>query len=181
MPKYKKLCVFDVDGVVADTVTAAMTYAEENFGKYLPADWYGNTLTREEQQQMFTDREFYNSIDPYEGVVEVISDLYNIGFNITFLSGRPVAKGSVLYWLMEHDIPFDNIIRAKKKDKLEYVKVNSPWIFVEDNLSTAVAAGDYAMYSFLIRHPWSDCTNPKTVTIDELEEILFYAGGYDAK
>ena len=184
----KKIALFDIDGVIADTGKAMINIVQndlskkwvsvENITEYdiTKLSWL-NSHEIEHLLTKFSQPEFYYYIPPMLYAAEVTNILGQKGWQITFVTARPAFLYHVtLYWLKKHQIFFNNLILSRPEEKINYCVNNDKCFLVEDrgDLLLQIEEKMPEMKIFIYDQPWNRRINvgKRIKTLKEIVEVL---------
>ncbi|HDL07983.1 MAG TPA: haloacid dehalogenase [Desulfobacteraceae bacterium] len=179
---------FDIDGVVADTMTLFVDIARDEFNlsgiRYEDFTCYQieectdidngiiNTILSKIQ-----DGNYKSTLKPVEGAPRVLTRLGRLYSPVVFVTARPYL-GPIYDWLLEH-LPVEassiEIITTGsfegKKDVLLRKNIS---YFIEDRLETCFLLKEAGITPVLFRQPWNRKKHPFTEISrwSELEEMI---------
>jgi len=184
----KKIGLFDIDGVVADTGKAMINIVQNDLSKkwvsvediieydITKLSWL-NSHEIEHLLTKFSQPEFYYYIPPMLYAAEVTNMLRQKGWQITFVTARPAFLYDVtLYWLKKHQIFFNNLIISRPEEKINYCVNSNECFLVEDraDLVAQIAKQMPEMKIFIYDQPWNRSINveKRIKTLKEIVEVL---------
>jgi hypothetical protein len=179
----------DVDGVLRDFITSLYkvflseypqydngTLKPENHTEYDLAKIFpiGNKIHIFYQKKFAKDI-FYDMARPYEGVIEVMNNLYKAGNIINILTANTVENGYVAEWLEYYEIPYNTIYHFKElKDKAS-VECD---VYIDDNVEVVrnlLRVCPPTKLIFLQERPWNNVIIEKDIKrIKDLKEFQNY-------
>ena len=114
-----KLCIVDLDGVVANA-EARFAHAEEIKQTYLYPD--GKDAVNAYWQAVF-DSEYVPTDTLIDGVNEALLDVQQAGYNVLFLTSRPESmRDATAHWLFEHTVYDMDDELVMKASSFQYTK-----------------------------------------------------------
>ncbi|RUM87632.1 MAG: haloacid dehalogenase [Thermodesulfatator sp.] len=164
---------FDIDGVVADTMSSFLKVARDDFGishlrkEQITTYWLEECLPIDEEiikaiiERILTDP-FGVELKPIAGAVDVLRQL-NLHAPLRFVTARPV-KRPIEEWLQAilktGDHGFQVIATGRHEIKVEILKELGIRYFVEDHLETCQAIHDEGLNSIVFDQPWNQGSTP---------------------
>lgn len=140
-----KILVCDIDGVLADTVSTALTWFNYQFGtRHIPADikeWNPSLrINAHETIAMadwmvasIKDPDFHRDVKPFPGVRMVLEDAILDGWTIQLATARaPETQVLTEQWLAWNSIPYDSLAHESEKHILPGN------LLIEDNLENVL-------------------------------------------
>ncbi len=165
---------FDIDGVVADTMSAFLRIARDEFGistikkEHITSYWLEDCLNLDEQiikaiiDRILTDP-FGIDLTPMDGAVEVLTVMASCS-PLRFITARP-TKRPIKEWLetVLATVPAKRIqviATGKHEIKVEVLKELEIEFFVEDHLETCQTIWNHGIKAIVYDHPWNHGSVP---------------------
>ncbi|MDI6796983.1 MAG: haloacid dehalogenase [Desulfatibacillaceae bacterium] len=175
---------FDIDGVVADTMTLFLDIADKKYG-------YGGITQDQITSYMIEDclpiessvvlaiinelleMSHEQPLNPVDGAVEVLSGMAGLGAKLTFVTARP-RRRAITQWLSQAiQVPEDKLavhatgsFEAKAQVLTEMGVIH----FVEDRLETCFHLAEHGIDPILFARPWNRKPHP-FIEINNWEEL----------
>ncbi len=184
-PKY---LAFDIDGVVADTMTLFIDIAKNEFGitdiGYEDITSYNLTEcldidkdTIDEIIAKLIDGKYADTLKPLDGASDVLARLGKECGSLVFVTARPYA-GPIEEW-MKNLLPrksddFDIVTTGSFEAKADILAAKGISWFVEDRIETCFLLEDTDITPVLFKQPWNRCEHPFTEvgSWTELESLI---------
>ncbi len=179
---------FDIDGVVADTMSAFIDIARNEFGinsirkEQITTYWLEDCLSIDEAvikaiiERILTDP-FGIDLKPMDGAVETLGKLAHRN-PIRFVTARPVRE-PIEEWLKSilGSVSRDRIhviATGKHEIKVEVLKELGISFFVEDHLETCQEICQQGLKAIVYDHPWNQGPTPflRVKSWQELSRLL---------
>jgi uncharacterized protein len=179
---------FDIDGVVADTMSLFIDIAKDEFGidklRYEDITSYSleECLGIEKETiaaivQKLLDGNYSNPLRPIQDAPGVLSRLGRQSGPLLFITARPYP-GPIVEWLMENlslDMSSIEIITTGSFEaKAEILSRRGITHFVEDRLETCNLLDEKGIVPILFRQPWNRSNNRffEVGAWSELEKLI---------
>ncbi len=175
---------FDIDGVVADTMSSFIKVARKEFGinsirkEQITSYWLEKCLNiPEDTVKAIIDRilenPFSTGLSPIEGAVETLEAIAEC-CPVYFVTARPLRE-PIVKWLhtVMRTIPPDRIIveaTGRHDLKPQVLKELGKRYFVEDHLDTCKAIHSCGLKPIVFDQPWNQGTVP-FLRITDWEDI----------
>jgi len=184
----KKIGLFDIDGVIADTGKAMINIVQNDLNKkwvsvediveydVTKLSWLNNHEI-EHLLTKFCQPEFYYYIPPMPYAAEVTDILRQKGWEIILVTARPPFLYDItLYWLKKYSIHFNSLISSRPEEKINYCVNNDKCFLVEDrgDLLLQIEEKMPEMKIFIYDQPWNRRINvgKRIKTLKEIVEVL---------
>lgn len=163
----------DIDGVVADVMPLWLKTLENAFQRKMPskagmhfneAEVYG--LTYEQLEQFYRNNEslFVRESLPMKGAVEHLARLMT-EHQVYLVSARFKSQlENTINWLVQHDVPYTELILLGSIDKRQTCVDFNLEIFVEDSLANACQLAVHGIPVLLLDAPYNQGELPAGVT-----------------
>ncbi len=165
---------FDIDGVVADTMSSFIYVAKKQFGinairkEQITSYWLEECLDLPEKTikaiiNRILEDPFRTKLKPIEGAVETLTRLTSFG-PVHFVTARPV-KDPIEKWLKTvlRKVPSHKIIvhaTGQHDIKPRVIKKLGKTFFLEDHLETCKAIFDAGLKPIVFDQPWNQGEPP---------------------
>ena len=173
----KKLA-FDIDGVIADTISLFIDIARKEYAiesvKYEDISSYAvdslDGLDPEMVLEIFTrivDGDFTLPLKPFPGAAHSLSRLHRQTGALLLVTARP-KKEAIRDWI-KNEIPVPI-------DKIDVLKAFGITHFVEDRLETGFILNDAGITPIIFNQPWNRKSHP-FITVngwEDLEKIIAF-------
>jgi len=174
-PQRRQLCV-DIDNVVAHTDKVfralirsmsggrvCLEYEDiREFNYYDCKDAGGNGISKDEWpsiHEAFSRPEILRTVEPSHEAMHALNDLSR-DFEIDIVTSRlPQAKEPTENWLVQHSMPFDQLLFVGHRQK--HAGSHAFFAAVEDDYDQAVAFAAKKIPCILICHPWNRTKEPR--------------------
>ncbi len=179
---------FDIDGVVADTMSSFIHVAKKQFGinsirkEQITSYWLEDCLGIPDEtiksiiNQILEDP-FGTKLKPIDGAIETLSQISNHA-PLYFVTARPVQR-PIEIWLKTvlQDVPPDKIkvLATGQHDlKPKVLKKLGKTFFVEDHLETCHNIHKAGLKPIVFNQPWNQGQTPfaRIGSWNELRELL---------
>lgn len=186
---------FDIDGVVADTMSLFIDIARDEFAitgiKMEDITRYNldECLSLDEEvilkiiDKLLTG-EYRAPLKPLSGARKVLSRLSGYQEKLLFVTARPVP-GPIPQWMAEtlqmSPAAFEIIFTGAFEAKAEALRERGVKFFVEDRLETCFALQDAGILPVLFKQPWNREPHPfhEVGSWPELEKLIAFDGKKD--
>ncbi len=165
---------FDIDGVVADTMSSFIGVAKKEFGinsirkEQITSYWLEECLDIPEDTikaiiNRILEDPFDTGLRPIDGAVETLEAIGRC-CPVYFVTARPV-KEPIVEWLLKHlkDIPRDRIrVEATGQHDLKphVLRRLGKTYFLEDHLDTCLALHASGLRPIVFDQPWNQGQTP---------------------
>ncbi len=160
---------FDIDGVVADTMSSFISIARKEYGihnlvkEQITSYWLEECLPVPDEiiekiiEKILTDP-FGTGLKPLPGAVEALTEISQDA-SLTFVTARPL-KAPIEKWLKStlHEIPpsrINVIATGEHSAKLSVLERNGIRYFIEDHLATCVQISEAGIHAVVFDQPWN--------------------------
>lgn len=172
----KKIGLFDLDGVIANTNVAIEKYVKlrwninlkitpEHLSSYFIENW-GIGLDSTMSIQMFGDPKFYQMETPIIGSLVALRNLRGAGFKIHIVTARPLTKSVRTVtekWLKDFNVPHDSLYVVKAPEKAQVLAHEKCSFFIEDSPKNVLEIAPFSELGFAIDLPFMPDKLPKNV------------------
>jgi hypothetical protein len=181
---------FDIDGVVADTMTLFLRIARDKYGAggytleditsydlEMCLDMGADTIARVVVDLLEGNHE--GPLLPNPGAVEFLSRLGRGHGPVVFVTARPSAS-HIGKWLSDTlSMPsgdFDLVATGSFEAKCAVLKEKGRSVFVEDRLETCFLLADAGITPIVYRQPWNRASHPfaEVGSLAELEGMVAF-------
>ncbi len=179
---------FDIDGVVADTMSAFLRIAQNEFGvegirrEHITSYWLEDCLPMDEDiikaviERILKDP-FGIGLTPMDKAVDVLQRLSEHG-PLKFVTARPV-RAPIEEWLRKelNPVPLDRIqviATGRHEIKAGVLKEMGIDCFVEDHLETCRSICKAGLKAIVYDHPWNQGDTPylRVRNWQEIEDLI---------
>ncbi|CAB1062552.1 hypothetical protein D1BOALGB6SA_7330 [Olavius sp. associated proteobacterium Delta 1] len=183
---------FDIDGVVADTMSLFLEIARDVHGinsiRYEDIYCYSVVECTGLDQQIvdsvverLLDGNYSAKLEPMEGAADVLARIERHHSPLLFVTARPFL-GPIRDWLLEslslepHSI--DIITTGSHENKTEVLLKRNITYFVEDRLDTCDLIHDAGISPIVYKQPWNRVPHPyrEINSWKELEALIDFNG-----
>ena len=169
----EKIALIDVDGVLADFVSAMADYAFEKFGKIVDPAIFEDSLNQEELEEILMNPDIYASLEMMEGAKEGVDRIRELGYKIYIVTARTLPKIVTIQWLLDHDIYFDYFYCEDPKGRLRLAKEVNASVIVDDMFTTCIEAAKICR-TFMVKNEWNDFYNPDIIEVNNIMDVADY-------
>ena len=165
---------FDIDGVVADTMSSFIYVAKKEFGingikkEQITSYWLENCLPIPEDIitaiiKRILEDPFGTKLAPMEGAVDVLRKISRFS-RLVFITARPVREPVEEWlWVNLKGIPKTQIkiiATGKHEIKAEILKELKISYFLDDHLETCKRICERGLKAIVYDHPWNQGETP---------------------
>lgn len=179
---------FDIDGVVADTMSLFLDITREDYGianlKYEDLTCYELSECVDLPEHVLhealgklLDGNYHHTLKPISGAREVLTRLGRMHGRLLFVTARPHA-GPIARWMAEllplHPEAIEIVTTGGFEAKVEVLLDRGIDFFVEDRLETCYVLDSAGITPILFRQPWNRQEHPFTEVggWDDLEMLF---------
>jgi len=181
---------FDIDGVIADTMTLFIDIAREEFGigdiKYEDIKEYSlhgiagvDELTFIKIIDLILGGKYSGSLDPLAGAASVLQKLNQKHCPTLFVTARPnevQAREWILNTLCLAPDCFEIVATGSFDNKREVLLNKRVKYFVEDRLETCFTLSEAGIHPIVFKQPWNRKPHPfcEVENWQELESLIMF-------
>jgi 5'(3')-deoxyribonucleotidase len=179
---------FDIDGVVADTMSLFLDIARQEFNlngiRYEDITCYRLADCLDIDPEVIDaivirilDGKYSATLNPIAGAPEVLSQLGKYYGPLIFITARPYP-GTIREWIdqtLQLDTgSFEVIATGAHEAKAEILRERNRCYFVEDRLETCFALRDAGVQPILFKQPWNRQAHPfvEVSSWNELQALM---------
>jgi len=156
----KNVIVFDLDGVLADTVKQTLRNIEEKTAIKKTNDditHYDMTIDLDLPRNYIIDAfrkawRYYEKIEPVDPNIPYILNRLHEKSKIYIVTSSVGADKEIIGWLKMNDIVYDKLIHVKRDIEKLNVKAD---VFIEDNPYLAMELKSAGKFVILLEQPWN--------------------------
>lgn len=176
-----KVAVFDIDGVLNYYPKCWVDYINEQGFAFKDLNDAKDNLVYNvytKLKEQYRTSGYKRTLPVRQEAKETLTSIKNKGYSIIIISARPVIKYPVLYqdtlrWLLDNDIPFDNLIFSIRKQYDVLIHYPQTAFIVEDNRLISRIFSEYNKKVFLLNNEYNQGDVAENVTrIFTLKTIL---------
>ncbi len=166
----------DIDGVLTDNDEAIKRYSKEKYNVTIGTISCWNLadctdLTPEQAMELFSDPDYYKSMNPKLGAGAFTQALMDRGYLVWLITARKNMHFVTYEWLKDKHIPWNLMIHDDMKEVIaERYNIGT---FVEDSYDNALQLAKVCKQVFLIDAGYNQGELPDNVIrVATLEEVL---------